>query len=94
MLCDRRSPRVFHQDRMVQLREPTLREALADPIVQAMMQADGVDSRELEAMLMRVVQSSARPRARGHTGNRREPEQMGLDSRFRGNERTAMESSR
>jgi hypothetical protein len=41
--------------RLVQFREPTLTEALADPIVQAVMAADGVDARELEAMLMGVI---------------------------------------
>ena len=93
MLFDQRL-RASCQGRVVQLREPTLNETLADPIVQAVMRADGVDSRELEAMLMRVVQSSARPRASGDPGNRRESEQVALDSRFRRNERTAMESSR
>jgi hypothetical protein len=33
-------------------RDPTLHEMLSDPIVTAMMQADGVDPRELESMLM------------------------------------------
>src|SRR5262245_35837457 len=47
--------RSIQEDRAMQLSEPTLREALADPIVQAVMLADGVDPRELEAMLTRVV---------------------------------------
>jgi hypothetical protein len=36
-------------------REPRLEEMLADPIVKAMMEADGVDSRELEAELQQTV---------------------------------------
>jgi hypothetical protein len=32
-------------------REPTLEEMLSDPIVVALMDADGVDARELKAML-------------------------------------------
>lgn len=36
------------------LREPTLEDMLSDPIVVALMDADGVDPRELEAMLRDV----------------------------------------
>jgi len=73
MLWDQRSlrqDRVMSFDkpmhRLVQFREPTLSEALADPIVQAVMQADGVDARELEAMLMAVIAQQLRssPRRR------------------------------
>jgi hypothetical protein len=35
-------------------REPMLDEILSDPIVVALMAADGVDPRELEAMVSRV----------------------------------------
>jgi hypothetical protein len=35
-------------------REPSLEEMLSDPIVRAMMDADGVDPLELEAMLKEV----------------------------------------
>jgi len=35
-------------------REPTLKEMLCDPIVRALMDADGVDPHELEAMLKEV----------------------------------------
>jgi hypothetical protein len=35
-------------------REPTLKEMLSDSIVRTMMDADGVDSHELEAMLKKV----------------------------------------
>jgi hypothetical protein len=37
--------------------EPTLKDMLSDPIVMAMMEADGVDPRELEAMLTHVGSS-------------------------------------
>ena len=36
---------------MTNSREPTLSEFLSDPVTRAMMQADGVSSRELEEML-------------------------------------------
>jgi len=36
-------------------REPRLEEMLADPIVKAVMEADGVDSRELEAELQQTA---------------------------------------
>ena len=36
-------------------REPRLEEMLADSIIQAVMQADGVDSRELEAELRQTA---------------------------------------
>jgi hypothetical protein len=35
-------------------REPTLAEMLSDPIVQALMRADGVTPREIEALLRRL----------------------------------------
>jgi hypothetical protein len=38
-----------------QHREPRLEEMLADPIVKAVMEADGVDSRELEAELRQTA---------------------------------------
>jgi hypothetical protein len=34
--------------------EPTLQEILSDPIVVALMRADGVDPGEIEAMLSRI----------------------------------------
>ena len=36
-------------------REPRLEEVLADPIIQAVMEADGVDLRELEAELQQTA---------------------------------------
>ena len=39
-------------------REPTLNGILSDPIVRAVMEADGVNPHELEVMLRRVGQSS------------------------------------
>jgi hypothetical protein len=38
-------------------REPTLEEMLSDPIVRALMDADGVDPHELEAMLKEVART-------------------------------------
>ena len=43
-------------------REPTLREMLADPIVRALMEADGVETEEVEATLRGVAASRAPPR--------------------------------
>jgi hypothetical protein len=40
------------------LREPTLSEMLSDPIVRALMKADGVERAELEAMLQNVAAQS------------------------------------
>ena len=42
--------------------EPTLSEMLADPIVQALMQADGVEASELEATLRSAAASRAPPK--------------------------------
>jgi hypothetical protein len=42
-------------------REPTLEEILSDPIVTALMEADGVDRQELEAMLIEVGRTSTAP---------------------------------
>ncbi len=39
--------------------EPTLDEILSDPIVRALMEADGVDRQELEAMLSRIARRSS-----------------------------------
>lgn len=39
------------------IEEPTLAGALADPLVQAVMAADGVDPKKLEAMLMSVAEA-------------------------------------
>ena len=57
-------------------REPRLEEMLADPIVKAVMKADGVDLRELEAELRRTATllhatppaTSARSYLRGKRG--------------------------
>jgi hypothetical protein len=40
------------------LREPSLSEMLSDPIVKALMEADGVERGELEAMLREVAAKS------------------------------------
>ena len=45
-------------------REPTLKEILSDSIVTALMEADGVDPRELEAMLKQIGGTSKAIRAR------------------------------
>jgi hypothetical protein len=39
----------------VPFREPTLEEILASPITQAVMAADGVDPRDVEAMLRQIA---------------------------------------
>jgi hypothetical protein len=46
-------------------REPTITEMLADSIVMAMMEADGVDPLALEAELRAMAQSSAADRCAG-----------------------------
>jgi hypothetical protein len=51
-------------------REPRLKDMLADSIVKAMMEADGVDQRELEAELR---QTAALLRATRHTLRSRDP---------------------
>jgi hypothetical protein len=43
-------------------REPTLKEILSDPIVTALMNADGVDPLEVEAMLTQINGKSKSPR--------------------------------
>jgi hypothetical protein len=40
-------------------REPTIAEILSDSIVQAVMEADGVDPKRLEALLRGVAQNLA-----------------------------------
>lgn len=47
-------------------REPTLEEMLSDSIIQAVMEADGVDPRELEAMLRQHGRNSSRLRSGWH----------------------------
>jgi hypothetical protein len=50
-------------------REPTLKEILSDPIVTALMSADGVDPLELEAMLTHIIsRKSKSPRQTGRWG--------------------------
>jgi hypothetical protein len=44
--------------------ELTLRSALSDPLIRLMMEADGVDPRTLEAMLMTVASRIRRRRHR------------------------------
>jgi hypothetical protein len=56
------SLRASGPDRAMPFREPTLDETLSDPIVQAVMRADGVDALELEAMLMSIVTHLAETR--------------------------------
>jgi hypothetical protein len=48
-------PTVKEQHMSSHCREPRLKEVLADSIVQAMMEADGVDQRELEAELRQTA---------------------------------------
>ena len=49
-------------------REPTLKEILSDPIVTALMRADGVDPLELEAMLTQINRKSKSSRQTGRWG--------------------------
>jgi len=42
-------------------REPTLNEMLADPLIQIMMRADGVDPEKLGPALQAVARGLARP---------------------------------
>ena len=49
-------------------REPTLKEILSDPIVTALMSADGVDPVELEAMLTQINRRLKSPRQTGRWG--------------------------
>jgi carbamoylphosphate synthase small subunit len=51
-------------------REPTLKEMLSDSIIQAVMEADGVDPRELAAMLRQKGGNSSRPRSGCHSISR------------------------
>jgi hypothetical protein len=46
--------------------EPTLEEMLSDSIIQAVMEADGVDPRELEAMLREAGRNSSPPQSGWH----------------------------
>ncbi len=41
-------------------REPTLKDALSDPLIRTVMAADGVDAAELETMLTAVARKLAR----------------------------------
>ena len=50
-------------------REPTLEEILSDPLTRAVMEADGVDRHELEAMLRRAGRNLP-PRRGGGRGFR------------------------
>ena len=41
-------------------REPTLKELLSEPIIKALMDADGVDAEEFEVMLGRTISALRR----------------------------------
>jgi hypothetical protein len=45
-------------------REPTVTEALADPLIRLVMKADGVDVDELDAVLTRTAAELSRRRVR------------------------------
>jgi hypothetical protein len=45
-------------------REPSLEEILSDPIIKAVINADGVDTRDLNAMLRRVAHKRQSAQAR------------------------------
>jgi hypothetical protein len=54
--ADARHCRRWHRDatRATTCREPTLTDLLADPIVEALMRADGVNAYEVATMISRV----------------------------------------
>lgn len=54
--ADARHCRLRHRDatRATTCREPTLTDLLADPIVEALMRADGVNAYEVATMISRV----------------------------------------
>jgi hypothetical protein len=52
-------------------REPTIAEMLSDPIVMAVMEADGVDPMAFEAQLKSMAQNAAPPR---HAGQWAQPD--------------------
>ena len=56
-------------------REPTLNGILSDPVVRAVMEADGVNRHELEVMLRRVAQRLRIARRGDESGarDRRQP---------------------
>ena len=56
-------------------REPTLNEILSDPVVRAVMEADGVNRHELEVMLRRVAQRLRIARRGDESGARDRPQQ-------------------
>src|ERR1700739_1445653 len=58
--------------RWEQYAEPTLSELLSDPIIKAVMTADGVDPREIEG-LMRRVMGHCNEQARGTRDNASDP---------------------
>jgi hypothetical protein len=57
-----RSSQDFAGSRLTFSGDPTLREALADPVVQAMMKADRVEMRHLRALLNPIVAQLAERR--------------------------------
>jgi hypothetical protein len=50
-------------------REPSLEEILSDPIIKAVINADGVDARDLNAMLRRVAHKRQSAQARATESN-------------------------
>jgi hypothetical protein len=48
------------------LNEPRLEDALSDPVICAMMARDGIDPREVLALLQRVDQLRQKAEARSH----------------------------
>jgi hypothetical protein len=55
-------------------REPTLNGILSDPVVRAVMEADGVNRHELEVMLRRVAQRLRIARRGDESGARDRPQ--------------------
>jgi hypothetical protein len=68
-----REPAILHgdEDAMMWRCEIKLEDMLADPIVRAVMQADGVDQRELDALLARVASARRAAGGRDNATDRR-----------------------
>jgi hypothetical protein len=62
-------------------REPTLNGLLSDPIVRAVMEADGVNPVELEGLLRQVAQRLRIPRGQHQPGLTRSPDPIFRNAR-------------
>lgn len=79
------------------LNEPTIDELLADPLINALMRADGVDARELAALLRSVArqiggQTPRRPDAYSLSRSRSLPRPHALPARLHRDARGCLSS--